>query len=102
MNDRRDHARVMFLESVAGVVRGFADVVVQKSGESEWIAISRLAAIAGEMLFLDFTEDERPRHVAVCVVESRPVVLDGDVRYRIRLQADEAAPIRYEQQIRRG
>ncbi len=38
----------------------------------------------------------------MCVIESRPVMLDGYVRYRIRLQLDELPPILFEQQVRRG
>ena len=102
MNDRRDHERVKFLASVGGVLRGFADVLGEKSGESEWIAISREPALAGEILFLDLNEGERLNQVAVCVIECRPVALGGEMCYRIRLRADEPASIQYEQQVRRG
>ena len=102
MRDRRAEERVTFTESTYGVVRGFCDVVVQRNGETEWIAISRQPAAAGETLILDIDEGGRPQHLAVCVVESRPVILEGDMRHRIRLQADEVAPVLFEQQVRRG
>src|SRR5262245_50581879 len=102
MRDRRAEERVTFMEPTYGVVRGFCDVVLQKSNEIEWIAISRQPAVAGETLILDFDEGGRPQHLAVCVIESRPVILEGDMRHRIRLQADEVAPILFEQQVRRG
>ena len=91
-----------FLESVSGKVRLFSDVIVHKSGDAEWIALSRDSAAAGEMLFLDLEEDVRPNQLSVCVIESQPVVLDGDMRYRIRLHSDDIAPILFEQHVRRG
>jgi len=90
------------MEPTYGVVRGFCDVVLQRYSETDWIAISRQPAVAGETLILDIEEDGRPQHVAVCVVESRPVILRGDMHHRIRLQADDASPILFEQQVRRG
>jgi len=36
------------------------------------------------------------------VIESRRVVLDGDMRHRIRLRATDYPPILFEQQVRRG
>lgn len=102
MKDRRSHARVRFQEPVSGEVRLFNDVVVHRSGDAEWIALSREAAATGELVFLDLEEDGAPNQVAVWVIESRPVLLDGDIRYRIRLHSDDMAPILFEQQIRRG
>ena len=90
------------MEPTFGVVRGFSDVVVQKSGKSGWIAISRQPGVAGETLFLDIEDDGRPQHIAVCVVESRPVILDGDMRHRLRLETDGVESVLFEQQVRRG
>jgi hypothetical protein len=105
MNDRRSYGRVRFLEPVGGTLRDFSNVVVlQKNGGSEWIAISRQAVVAGEMLFLDIEDDGSRNEVAVCAVDNRPVIRDGDLRYRIRLrrQDDDEALVRFEQQVRRG
>jgi len=89
-------------EPTNGVVRDACDVIVQRNGESEWIAISRQAAITGETLILDVDEDGQPQRLAMCVIESRRFVLDGDTRHWIRLQATDLPPILFEQQIRRG
>jgi hypothetical protein len=87
---------------VSGEVRLFNDVVVHRNGVAEWIALSREAAATGELVFLDLEEDGAANQVAVWVIESRPVLLDGDMRYRIRLHSDDMAPILFEQQVRRG
>jgi hypothetical protein len=83
-------------------VRVFFDVIVQQSGDVEWIAVSRQAAVVGETLILEIDEDGRRRRIPVCVIESRPVIVDGDTRHRIRLHSGEFPPIPFEQQIRRG
>ena len=89
-------------EPINGVVRGFTDVIVQKNGEREWVAISRHAAVVGETLLLEFDEEGRPQQLVMFVIESRRFVLDGDMRHWIRLRATDHPPILFEQQLRRG
>ena len=93
--------------SVDGVVRVFPDVVVQPTGEDEWIAISREAGVTGETLFLDVAatdgeESKSPLHRPVCVIDSRPVILEGAMRHRLRLFGGERAFVLLDQHIRRG
>ena len=90
------------MEPVESVLRVLRDVVVQHNGDQEWIAIGREAAVVGETLLLDVDEGEIRHRLTMCVIESRPVVLDGDMRYRIRLHSGELPPVLFEQQIRRG
>jgi hypothetical protein len=90
------------MEQPEGVIRILRDVIVERSRDNEWIAISLEAAVVGETLVLDFWEGESRRSITVRVLESRPVIVDGDVRHRIRLHADPPPPILDEQQIRRG
>jgi hypothetical protein len=76
---------------------------VQQDGPDEWTGISRQPATAGETLILDVVqfdavEGEICRRLPVCVVESRPVIVDGDMRHRIRLHGGITAPVRLEQQ----
>jgi len=85
----------------------FPDVVVQQDGADEWIGISRQPAVAGETLVLDLVEfdavdGEIHRRLPVCVVESRPLIVDGDMRHRIRMHGGLMASIRFEQLVRRG
>ena len=85
----------------------FPDVIVEPHGYDEWIAMGREAAVAGEMLILDIVlpdaDDGALRHrFPVCVIDSRPIILDGDMRHRIRLLSGTLAPVLFEQQVRRG
>jgi len=89
-------------ETTDGVIRGFSDVIVTRNGYYEWIAISRHAAVVGETLILEFDEGGRLLQLAMCVIESRCVFLDGDARHWIRLRATDHPPVLFEQQIRRG
>jgi hypothetical protein len=86
-------------------VRVFRDVLVQPIGRNEWIAISKEAGVEGETLMLgvpDLERCEAPHRFPVRVVESRPVIVDGEMRYRIRLHTGELLPpVLFEQQVRR-
>ena len=90
------------MEPVEGVLRVLRDVIVQRSGDHEWIAIGREPAVVGETLMLDVDDGEFRHRLTMCVIESRPVIVDGDMRHRIRLHNDELPPILFEQQVRRG
>jgi hypothetical protein len=87
-------------EPTEGILRVFRDVIVRREGLEEWVAISREGATVGETLVLDVDEGEQ--QVTVYVIESRPIIVDGDMRHRIRLQAGDMPPILFEQQVRRG
>jgi hypothetical protein len=104
--DRRRDKRFRLTEPANGALRVFPDVVVQQNGD-EWTGISRQPAVAGETLVLDVVqfdavEGEIHWRLAVCVVESRPVIVDGDMRHHIRLHSGIMAAARFEQQVRRG
>ena len=38
----------------------------------------------------------------VRVIDSRPIILDGEMRYRIRLRSATLPPVLFKQQVRRG
>jgi hypothetical protein len=85
----------------------YPDVVVQEDGADEWTGISRQPAVTGETLLLDVmhfdaVKGEMHRRIPVCVVESRPVIVDGDMRHRIRLNSGIMASVWFERQVRRG
>ena len=105
--DRRRDKRFRLTEPAEGTVRLFPDVIVQQDGDEEWIGIGRQPAVAGETLMLerpaiDTDEGELRHRLPVCVIESRPMIVDGDMRHRIRLHSGMMASVRFEQQMRRG
>jgi hypothetical protein len=109
MHDRRSEKRYRVTEPTAGTVRVLRDVIVRRNSDDEWVVISREGAVSGETLVLDTDvhgyddDDDEPRNrVNVCVIESRPIIVDGDMRHRIRLQPGHWPPVLLEQQIRRG
>ena len=88
-------------------MRLFPDVVVEPHGSDEWIAIGREAAVAGETLILDIVvpdpeKGELRRRLQVCVIDSHPIILNGDMRHWIRLRSGTLAPVLFEQPVRRG
>jgi hypothetical protein len=107
MADRRRDKRFKFTGPAQGAFRVFPDVIVQQDGEDHWTGISRQPALPGETLVLDFVEfdeveGEVHRRLPVCVIESRPVIVGGDMRHRIRMHGGIMASVRFEQQVRRG
>ena len=90
------------MEPVEGALRVLRDVTVYRIGDEQWIAVGREPAVLGEILMLDVEDGAIRKRLTMCVIESRPVMLDGYVRYRIRLQLDELPLILFEQQVRRG
>jgi hypothetical protein len=102
VHGRRSNRRFSFTEPKNCVLRVLSDVIVQRTPDDEWIAIGRQPAVAGETVVLDIVEGERRQQLTACVIESRPIVLEGDMRHRIRLQSDDVPRILFEQQVRRG
>jgi hypothetical protein len=107
VSERRRDKRFRFTESVNGALQIFPDIVVQQADVDEWIGVSRQPAETGETLVLDVlqfdvVEGEIRRRVPVCVIESRPVIVDGDMRHRLRLHSGTMASVQFERQVRRG
>lgn len=90
MLGRRSHARFNLTRSADGALRILRDVIVQRTQNDEWIAISREASAAGEIVTLDLGIAEAPLRFTVRVLESRPVVIDGGVQHRLRLERVES------------
>jgi hypothetical protein len=83
MSRRRRETRFEVRE-VEGVLRVLRDVVVQRNATNELVAISSEAGLAGEVVTLHLgTDVDVPARVRV--VESRPVVVNGQLRHRLRL-----------------
>jgi hypothetical protein len=85
MAGRRRHERFAPAQPWDGAMQVLKDVIVQRDGEAGLVAIGQAPGVVGEQLTLDLAGGG---HVVTCrvrVEESRPVILDGSVRHRIRL-----------------
>ncbi len=98
MSGRRSYARFALSPSVEGVLRVLRDVVIQRADDHEIVAISREGGVLDETMVIQMADDEAAVPLRVRVVDSRPVVVDGIVRHRLRLRtlgaaiADSASP----------
>jgi hypothetical protein len=75
-----------------GVIRTLRDVVVQRTGPYECVAITHAPGVVGETLRLDLLSGGQTLGLDVRVIESRPVILEGTVRHRLRLAVPTRVP----------
>ena len=85
MSGRRRHERFQPAQPWDGTFRLMRDVIVQESGH-ELVTIGQAPAAIGEELTLDLAGAGHLITCRVRVLESRPVILEGRVRYRMRLE----------------
>ena len=85
MSGRRSHPRFAVATPWDGAMRVLRDVVIHRSETGELQAVSTQAAIAGEEMTLDLVGGGETIGLKVRVIDSRPVMVDGAVRHRIRL-----------------
>ena len=62
------------------------DVLFEHVNPNEVIALSREPGVLGETVKVEVSAQERSARVAARVVESQPVVENGTVRHRLRLE----------------
>lgn len=86
MSGRRSHVRFAVIRSPEGVLRVMRDVVVQHTGNGQVIAISREPGVLGESVIIQFPADETSAGLQARIVESQPIVVNGTVRHRLRLE----------------
>ncbi len=67
------------------------DVVVPRACSKEVIAISQEAGVLGEAVTVEMPTEEAGSRVRARIVESLPVVVNGTVRHRLRLETIVAA-----------
>jgi hypothetical protein len=85
MSGRRSHSRFVVANPWDGAVRVLRDVVVDRTDRNELLAVSHVPGIAGEEMTLDLIGGGVVLALQVKVIESRPVIVDGSVRHRVRL-----------------
>ena len=85
MSGRRSHPRFAVATPWNGAIRILRDVVVNRTGDDELLAVSNAAAIVGEVLSLELMGAGQTAMTKVRVLDSRPVIIEGTVRHRVRL-----------------
>jgi hypothetical protein len=85
MAGRRSHPRYGMASPWEGAIRVLREVVVDMRGTDELVAVSHSPGVIGDEMFLDLIGEGRNVELKVRVIDSQPVVVDGAVRYRLRL-----------------
>lgn len=86
MSGRRSHPRVAVSPATQGSLRLLRDVVVQRVEEREVVAISRDPGTKGEALVLEVSTGLEVERLQCRVIDSAPLIVDGCLRHRLRLQ----------------
>ena len=85
MSGRRSHQRFAVIASPEGILRVMGDVVVHSLTPEEIVLVSRQPGILGETVSVQ-SPDDAEMLVTAQVLESQPIVVDGSVRYQVRLR----------------
>ena len=100
MTDRRRHSRFAIPQGWEGQLQFFEDVVIDSWEAGEISALSIAPGCVGEELGLEVTTSGPPIVLKVRLAESRPVLIKGVVRHRLRCQIiDSSYPAVDERQI---
>ena len=91
MLGRRSYERFSLVPPVEGTLRIFQDVILNRGEDGELVAYGREPGIVGELLAVDDAQSHGSASLVVRVVESRPVIVQGSVRHRLRLKPAEAS-----------
>jgi hypothetical protein len=85
MSGRRSYHRYGVSEA-GGNLRVVRDVIVQRDVGHEFVVISDEPAAIGDLLTLERLVDGLPTAIEVAVVDSRPAIVNGSMRHRVRLK----------------
>src|SRR5262245_57252898 len=88
MSKRRSHQRYV-VTNANGSLKVVSDVSIWRDDEDMFVAISEAPAAAGEPLMLEQIVNGETISVPVTVVESRPMLVAGRIRHRLRLRVDQ-------------
>ena len=89
MSGRRRHERFAPAQPWDGALRVLRDVIVQEDPSGSLITIGHAPGVIGEQMTLDVAGAGQVVTLKVRVQESRPVIVDGSVRHRLRLEVLE-------------
>jgi hypothetical protein len=82
---RRSQPRFSVVNPWEGTMRVLRDVVVDRNGENELCAVSVTPGVVGEEMSLELITGVNRRSLRVRVVDSRPVIISGNVQHRLQL-----------------
>jgi hypothetical protein len=85
MAGRRSHQRFAVANPWEGAMRVLRDVVVDRTSRDEVMAVCQAPGVTGETMTLDLMGGGVTLGFRVTVLESRPVIVGGAVRHRLRL-----------------
>ena len=85
MAGRRSHPRFAVASPWEGAMRVLRDVVVDRTSRDEVMAVSGAPGVLGECMTLDLFGNGAALGFRVKVLESRPVIISGALRHRLRL-----------------
>jgi hypothetical protein len=85
MSGRRSHPRYGVSQPWNGAIRILRDVAVDRTKKDELLAVSHMPGVVGEVLSLDLLGGGSSLELKVKVIDSRPVIVNGAVRHRLRL-----------------
>ena len=88
MHGRRRNSRYRLSSPLAGTLLVPKDISIERQDEREVVALSDVPAPAGQRLTLE-PDGERDEAVLVRVVESTPILVEREVRYRLRLAIED-------------
>jgi hypothetical protein len=85
MSGRRSHPRFGVNDPWEGAIRVLRDVVVDRTGADELLAVSHAPGVIDEVLSLDLLGGGSSLALRVKVLDSRPVIVNGAMKHRLRL-----------------
>lgn len=85
MSGRRSHPRFELSSPWDGALRMLQDVAVERTTEDELLAVSDVPGSTGEEMSLELLGGGTGVLLKVRVIESRPVIVNGRLRHRLRL-----------------
>jgi hypothetical protein len=92
MSGRRNHQRVNIGYRAEGQVRVVRNVTIERMDDEELVVISPTAAIEGEQMLLELFSGDRRFALTITVRNSRPVLIGGSMRHRLRVVIDSLQP----------
>ena len=92
MSGRRGHQRLTLGSPTTGALRVLRDVVIERMEHQELVVISQAPTVIGEEMSLELFSGRGCIALRVRVLDSRPVVITGSMRHRLRLMVMTVAP----------